>query len=206
MKCAIRSQNWPWFPCFAHTMNLAVQAGLQAPGVSDLLDVAKQLVSHFKHSSIAHAKLKDTAIQLTLEDDSIGNCKTLIQEVATRWNSCYYMLNRLLRLKKAILVIAADSYLKIPTAAQWKGIEDLRKVLEPLTVISDALGGDQYPTMSQVYPTVMEILQTKVKVNEDVDSTIVQNFKETMRDNTSENFLDDTQYDLIEICAFLDPR
>ena len=189
MKCAIKSQKWPRFPCFAHALNLGVQAGLNASGVAELLNKAKSLVAYFKHSSVSYTKLKETATQLCGEDSAIGNCISLVQEVPTRWTSCYGMLYRLLRLNKQILALAADCDIEVPTSAQWKSIKDLCDLLEPLAVITEALG----PTMSQVHPTAMEILQTKLNMDDKTDSIVIQNFKETMKDNINKHFLDDTQ-------------
>ncbi len=201
MKAAIRMCEWSGFPCFAHTLNIGIQVSLNAPGVFDLLDIAKSLVTHFKHSSVAYSKLKATAIQLKEEGDLLGNTKTLVQEVPTHWNSCFDMLQRLFHLRKPLLVVAADSDLQLPSPAQWKGVEDLGKVLQPFTIIPDIFGAESYPTKSQVYPTVMEIFYSKLKVEEE-DSLIVQNFKDAVRESINSHFLDDTQRDLMEQCAF----
>ena len=75
-----------------------------------------------------------------------------------------------------------------------------------MKVITDAISGDTYPTMSFVYPTVMELLQDKLKLHLNNDSKVVQNFKTAMKASINKHFNDDTQRDLMEICSFLDPR
>ena len=61
--------------CACHCLNLAVPKALQVPQVSDIVGHAKSFVQHFKRTNMQQS--------LT---------KTLKQEVATRWNSVYVML------------------------------------------------------------------------------------------------------------------
>ena len=65
IKCAIKLNGWARFPCFAHTFNLGVQAGLEARDVSTIVDKVKSLVAFFKHSSVAYTKLKEAASKLS---------------------------------------------------------------------------------------------------------------------------------------------
>lgn len=44
--------------CMAHTLNLAVQSGLNAKGIPDLLIDMKKIVSYFKRSPVATSLLK----------------------------------------------------------------------------------------------------------------------------------------------------
>lgn len=77
------------FPCVAHTLNLAVQAGLAIDGLRSnsekkkgLLDKCKSIVSHFKHSQIATANLRENAEMLEKQNPgSVGKCQQLLQEV-----------------------------------------------------------------------------------------------------------------------------
>ena len=78
--------GWPDIPCFGHTLQLCVGAGLSLSDISRLTACSRKLVGHFKHCSLATSALKDK--QKTL------NCPNhiLIQDVSTRWNSTYFML------------------------------------------------------------------------------------------------------------------
>ena len=51
--------------------------------------VSRKLVGHFKHSVVAMTGLRGKQIQLDIPQHH------LIQDVATRWNSTYFMLDRL---------------------------------------------------------------------------------------------------------------
>lgn len=83
--------------CFAHTLQLCIHdAVLDSKSVSDLISAARKIVAHFKHSSLKCERLRDAQTELTLPQHS------LLQDVTTRWNSSYYMLERLFEQKRAI--------------------------------------------------------------------------------------------------------
>ena len=182
------------------TLNLAVKAGFDTPLVKPVLEKLKKIVAYYKHSSIAYQILKDTATKLKDDSPEIGNCKTLVQEVPTRWHSIYEMINRDLHLKAPLLAITNNDNL-IPTTNQWKAMEELEKILEPIKLTMDHLGGETY---AFVYPTVMNRLAELQE--KDTDSLMVAAFKATMLKNTNDLFTDEVQRDLMEVCCFLDPR
>ena len=69
---------------------------LAQPAVVDLTAKARKLVGHYKHSNIALQSLLKIQEQLGLSP------KRLIQDEPTRWNTTFYMLQRLLDLKVAV--------------------------------------------------------------------------------------------------------
>jgi zinc finger BED domain-containing protein 1 (E3 SUMO-protein ligase ZBED1) len=89
----------------------------------------------------------------------------MILDVVTRWNSTFYMLERLIKQKKAFNNWLETNpkigkihlgYLKLSTA-DWSLID--RKV-EHLNVFEEAtklLSGDKYVTLSMVMPTFIEL-------------------------------------------------
>jgi len=80
--------------CFAHSLPLALNDGILSQRyVTDMLAVSRRLVGHFKHSSSATARLHQFQAQLNMPNNQ------LVQDVSTRWNSSYYMMQRLLELE-----------------------------------------------------------------------------------------------------------
>lgn len=207
IKAAARHNNWIRFPCYAHTLNIAVQAGLDVEEIATVLGKAKTIVAHFKHSSVASAKLKETVKLLKQEnsEDSIGKCTALVQEVPTRWNSCFDMLQRLLVLKPALMAVLHDGDL-IPLPADWKLMKELCEILEPIKLSTETLGGDHYPTMSIAYPSIMKILGDLAEDNREGLSEVVGKFKKAIFDSINSHFQDEAQRELMEVCCFLDPR
>ena len=56
-----------------------------------------------------YQKLKDMAKRLSSEDESIGKCSALVQKCPTLWNSCYDMLDRIVKLRTPIQVVLSNS-------------------------------------------------------------------------------------------------
>lgn len=75
--------------CAAHSIQLAVNNGLQQDGIDTFIQLSSKMVSHFKHSNLAKHALAKMQEQLGL------NQLSLIQSCKTRWVSVYMMLDRL---------------------------------------------------------------------------------------------------------------
>lgn len=89
-KC-FREGNIASVGCFAHTVQLCVNEGvLKQRSVLDIVKSAHKIVGHFKHSSSATDRLRSLQAELNLPHHQ------LIQDVPTRWNSTFFMLQRLL--------------------------------------------------------------------------------------------------------------
>ncbi|XP_056442541.1 E3 SUMO-protein ligase ZBED1-like isoform X2 [Gadus chalcogrammus] len=83
--------------CFAHTLNLVVKKSIDAtPGLEDIRTRARKVVTFFRTSTTAKEKLKEVQEQLNRP------VMKLIQEVDTRWNSTFLMLQRLFQERQAV--------------------------------------------------------------------------------------------------------
>ena len=69
--------EWNHLPCFAHSLQLAVNKGLNATILIQLSSLSRKLVSHFKHSALATAALNCKQEQMNLPNHR------LIQDVVT---------------------------------------------------------------------------------------------------------------------------
>ena len=147
-------------PCFAYSLQLAVNNGLQISPINKLSSVASKLVGHFKHISLAMTALKGKQQQLNISQHH------LLQDVVTRWNSTYYMYERLLEQCWAIYAVLHDEqgsqsqykhlYLK---EDQWKLLEQLVILLKPLQVATTALCESDIVSVSLVYPVIHGLLK-----------------------------------------------
>lgn len=75
--------------CFAHSLQLCINdVKKEIPGLSNLLAKCRQIVGHYKHSNKASQKLTEFQTLMNVPNH------TLLQDVDTRWNSEYLMLQR----------------------------------------------------------------------------------------------------------------
>lgn len=78
---AARITGWKHVPCFAHTLNLIVQAAISADSMLvDLKKKCKDIATFFHHGTKASDKLNHIQKQLGIPEGK------LIQDVETRWN------------------------------------------------------------------------------------------------------------------------
>ena len=78
------------YRCAGHTLQLIVNHAMKDPRTDRALSAARGLVKHIRKSEPASTKLKQKQKQLGTAEHK------LIQDVAFRWNSSYYMVECLL--------------------------------------------------------------------------------------------------------------
>jgi len=71
MVLGISLVGWPDIPCFGHTLQFCVGAGLSLAMVSRLTGAAKKLIGHFKHSSLAMSSLKEKQKTLSITEHTL---------------------------------------------------------------------------------------------------------------------------------------
>ena len=201
--------GWPDIPCFGHTLQLCVEAGLKIDMVSRLTGAARKLVGHFKHSSLAMSALKEKQKTLNVPEH------TLIQSVPTRWNSTYFMLERLLEQRWAVYGVLHDETVSKPDYKrldlrdeQWELISQLIVVLKPLQVATTALCEEHNISVSLVYPVVHGLLKKHLAPLSG-EHTAVKVFKENVASQLKQRFDPDSEEiaeDPPVLASALDPR
>lgn len=139
-------------PCTAHTINLAITDVLGHSDISlfnELRHKCRKIVGFFKSSTLAATKLADCQSQLNKKVLKVK------QEVVTRWNSTYIMIERLVSIKDELIM--AFSYVNCPeilTAQEWNVMEDVLPLLLPPYELTEELSGEKYLTSSIVIPLI----------------------------------------------------
>ena len=112
--------------CHAHTLNLVVQKCLKEEELQALLFKVRKIVGHFRSSTSMAAILEDHQ----KKDGKLVPLR-LIQEVQTRWNSTFKMVERLCLLRKYIETVIVETKDKILEshqliATEWKSLNHSR--------------------------------------------------------------------------------
>lgn len=205
IKSAIlNGRGWKFFGCYAHTLNLIVQDALNLDVVKDVLSKIKTIVSHFKRSTKATTKL------ISFQTNTgIKTPKKLIQDIVTRWNSTFFMLERFIELEEAVRTTIALLNADLPqlTAEEWTMTKDLKKILEPFEAATRAVSGQQYMTASLVIVItgglldVCDKLVNTVSITQDLRPVI-----DSLKDGLQTRLGNVEYSNTLAMCTFLDPR
>ena len=93
ITAAVRDGGFSHIGCVDHTLQLAINDGLDNENVTGVLKSVRSIVSHFHRSTASRQLLSNVQAQLGHQ---------LCQEVSTRWNSTFYMLERVSEQRRAI--------------------------------------------------------------------------------------------------------
>lgn len=192
-------QDVPSAGCLSHSLQLVIDGEiLKQASVKTLIEKVRKLVGHANHSNIFYTELNlQQRLQMNASKELV-----LIQDVATRWNSTFYMLERCFRLKAAIIpTIAKLVDVKVEfTNQDWIIMEKIVKVLKCFEEATQMLSKSD-ASMAQAIPivtTIIKQLETDdadygVKTSKrNLKGAVVDRFRflETKKENTKAMFLD----------------
>ncbi|RAW21458.1 hypothetical protein PC110_g22099 [Phytophthora cactorum] len=142
----------------------------------DEMELVRTIVQRFRTLGIYFRKSPKgsnglRALQVdhfSVKEDEV---KTPIVDCATRWNSCWKMLQRMTEKEGVLVKFFAhlkirdgrkefkddEKKLRRPKAEDWLAIKCLQTLLGPFDVASHTLGGQSYPTMPLVLPALSGI-------------------------------------------------
>ena len=208
----ILNKDYQWnsldVDCMGHTINLCMKSALNIEEIADILSSCKQLVCHFKHSTVALVELKvqQTALNLPLHK--------LQQECKTRWNSTLDMVERLIEQRWAISKVLSNNRItktqdrKLDlNSEQWGILEELVVVLKPFKEATEIISGELYVTYSQIYPTVAKLKMAVT--HDDTDSDCITQAKDKILMELNKRFGEGTseeKYTSSLIASLLDQR
>ncbi|XP_053212740.1 E3 SUMO-protein ligase ZBED1-like [Panonychus citri] len=161
--------------CIAHQLNLIVEDGLEnSITLSQLICRTREIVTAFKRSSVLMSSL--TSLQEERNESSLK----LIQDVPTRWNSTYHMIERYLVLHKEIscALIEHDKRDIDLSSEDVELLKEVSKVLQPFDEITKDISGEKYITISRIIPVIniLKSLLTKLVLWERSTKALVVTF------------------------------
>lgn len=140
---AVHLGGWRSISCFAHTLNLIVQTGIEC--ISETLTRVKRIVEYFHRSTTGLNKLKDIQKQMNVPQLKIK------QDVSTRWNSTYDMLDRVIKVKDALIATLAlvRNDLSLSTE-DWTLIESAVPILKIFYEVTSEISTEKTVSLSKV--------------------------------------------------------
>ena len=131
---------------------------------------------YFNQSPLATTELEKKQSELKKDGTTFP---TLQQDVATRWNNTYFMIQTLLQNKGPLSLLLGDrKVIKSAVATklelakeEWHHMEQLVECLKPFDVTTKQMSAELYPTLGSVYPLVRGIMKRYLKKNDEEDRT-----------------------------------
>jgi hAT family C-terminal dimerisation region len=156
------------FLCSCHTLHLALAGSIASkPGV-ELFGVVWDIIAHFARSSARRQALKRACKNRGVPELMVIFC------VVTRWSSCYYALERYLKLESPIRSLSADDLglkddAKSNAATNWMTLKkkavflfdallSAEKVLKKVQDVNLRLQGSDKPTIGLVLDSWAELI------------------------------------------------
>ncbi|KAK2659986.1 hypothetical protein Ddye_006519 [Dipteronia dyeriana] len=144
--------------CCAHIINLIVQDGLKE--IDGVVHKVRESVKYARASQTRKQKFLECIKRVHLDSK-----RGLRQDVPTRWNSTYLMLDSAIyyRLAWTALELADSNYKHCPSESEWENVEKLYKFLRHFYDTTNLFSGTKYPTsnlyMPKVFITYLALMQ-----------------------------------------------
>lgn len=124
--------------CGAHILNLIVQSGLKVIG--EAVTNVRESVKYVRSSEARKLKFAECMVR--------KGGKILRQDVVTRWNSTYLMLECAIKQKVSFCTLSVldTNFTTCPSEEEWSLVERITKFLKPFYDITTLFSGYRYPT------------------------------------------------------------
>lgn len=115
----------------------------------------------------------------------------LVQCVVTRWNSLYFMMNRIRKCHKSInfVLVSLKSALDMLYDEDLEIIDDMLQCLRPFADITTEFSGEKYTTMSLVIPNVNILLSELRTMDTEMKTEAGRMLLEGLIERTEERLL-----------------
>ncbi|CAF0958396.1 unnamed protein product [Didymodactylos carnosus] len=150
-----------WVGCFSHLLQTVVKTGSDVPDIKVQLTNVEKTASHIRRSYKAKDDLQHAQNQLGLTP------RDLVQDVETRWNSGFYMIQRFVEEEQPLLLCFINpDFLRrfkdtrIVTGIDFCTLKLLLKILEPLEEMTRDISSATTSTMSLILVFLTVVLNS----------------------------------------------
>ena len=176
-------QKWDSLTCSAHRLQTCIRHSIGASTqVQRLLAACRRVVSHFNHSS------KET--ERLAEEQHRKPVLKVIQDCSTRWNSTFYMIERLLKLKVPLIAVldSDENRSLLLKDHQWALASEVVCVLHPFERSTVVLSGQEYPTLSLVLPVISGLCKALNEPPAAAASNTIKSFRQHLSRELQQKF------------------
>jgi len=150
---AVRDSGMVHVSCFAHCLNTAVTTSLDSSEMlTEIRRKIRDLTSLTRRSSSVKEEFVNCQRRMGV------TVKSLIQEVSTRWNATFLMLERALELKDSIILFfgsRSSRDLDSIEAEEWIFMTQSVNILRPAYEATVQMSGEKFVTASSSKSTVL---------------------------------------------------
>jgi len=198
MVSAMRHAEVDDFGCLSHTIQLVLHDALfTQTSVENVVKKARKIVTHFKHSEQACRHLSEYQLSREVPQHK------LIQDVETRWNSTYLMMERLCEQRKAINLFSLErGGIDTLTTSEWELTDRVVSLLRPFYAATLEICADD-ACISIAIP-IVAMLTGKLEITPS-DQGLKQ-MKGALRDATTRRFASLKTSPHCTAATLLDPR
>ncbi|KAJ8958368.1 hypothetical protein NQ314_006429 [Rhamnusium bicolor] len=204
LKCAVFNKSHISANLSDELNTISEEWGVNRKVVLAVSDNAANIASAIKNGT-NYRKTKLTTFQENVGDK---NPKKLLQDVVTRWNSTFYMIERFVILEEAVrsTVALLDTALPQVTVEDWGILKELKTILEPFEDATCVISGQQYLVPSLVIVItggLLDVCQELLTTNMTSSAmAVIKKLQYGLR-----NRLGNVEYsNTLAITTFLDPR
>lgn len=148
---------------------------MDVPQVVIALARARRLVGHFHHSAKSSGILRRKQIDLHFPQ------LCLIQDVSTRWNSSYYMMERIISQQQPLCASLLELRKTdlLPSDSEIASMEAFIEVTRSIAEITEVMGGEKRVTLSIVRPLLHKLIN-KHLIDKTSDSVLTKTLKKAV--------------------------
>ncbi|XP_077407367.1 zinc finger BED domain-containing protein 4-like isoform X2 [Vanacampus margaritifer] len=188
-----------------HTLNLIVKKALaENTELSEIRLQCRSIVGYFKSSTTAKTRLTQVQEQMKPTEPVLK----LIQEVETRWNSTFHMLQRMYNLREAVGAALAglDTDITPLTSQELRLISESLQVLSPFNDATVELSEERRVSGSKVIPLLAMLHHT---LEDDMGAIQMERSKamaECLKKQLRDKLCNLQAMSIMSLATLLDPR